>query len=252
MIRVIIVISLLTIISCKQVNESGDTFYNPAAEGFNEVASDVKAIAIADSVMQAMGGRKAWDETRFISWNFFGRRDLVWDKWTGSIRIEIPADSTIMLLNLNDESGRVQIKGREIQDTDSVKTLLNRAKQIWVNDAYWLVMPFKLKDSGVTLKLIGEDTLPSGNKCKVLELTFEAVGFTPNNKYRVFVDETDNLIKQWAYYQDASQDEPSAIWPWDNYQQYGNILLSADRSDGRGPKNVKVDANLPDEIFTQF
>ena len=28
----------------------------------------------------------------------------------------------------------------------------------WINDLYWLVMPFKLKDSGVTLKCLGEDT----------------------------------------------------------------------------------------------
>jgi hypothetical protein len=44
---------------------------NPAAEGFNESGSDAKAMAIADEVMQAMGGRKAWDKTRYLSWKFF-------------------------------------------------------------------------------------------------------------------------------------------------------------------------------------
>jgi hypothetical protein len=53
---------------------------NPAAEGFNESASDAKAIAIADEVMQAMGGRKAWDKTRYLSWKFFSFRQLTWDR----------------------------------------------------------------------------------------------------------------------------------------------------------------------------
>ena len=53
------------------------TEINPAAEGFNLEASDEKAIALADEVMEAMGGRKNWDATRYIRWNFFGRRTLL-------------------------------------------------------------------------------------------------------------------------------------------------------------------------------
>ncbi|MFN7793490.1 MAG: hypothetical protein ACK5NM_13180, partial [Cyclobacteriaceae bacterium] len=59
---------------------------NPPAEGFDLVHSDPAAIQLADSIMHVMGGRENWDKTRFISWNFFGRRDLSWDKHTGSLR----------------------------------------------------------------------------------------------------------------------------------------------------------------------
>ena len=45
---------------------------NPPAKGFNAAGSDAKAVAIADQVMEAMGGRKAWDATRYITWNFLG------------------------------------------------------------------------------------------------------------------------------------------------------------------------------------
>jgi hypothetical protein len=113
-------------------------------------------------------------------------------------------------------------------------------------------MPFKLKDTGVTLKYLGEDTIANGLKVNVLELTFEKVGDTPENKYRVYVDLEDNLIKKWAYYKDAAQDSASQVWPFDNYKKYGNILLSADRSDGKGPRNVRVHEKLPPEIFTEF
>ena len=74
---------------------------NPPAPGFNLQDSDPAAVELADSVMMAMGGREGWDNTRFISWNFFGRRDLVWDKQTGDVRIESQQDSTIYLVNIN-------------------------------------------------------------------------------------------------------------------------------------------------------
>ena len=237
--------------SCQeQGKEQQDT--NPHAPGFDLAHSDPRAIELADSVMAAMGGRENWDKTRVISWNFFGRRNLVWDKTNGNVRIESLPDSTIFLLNIHDLSGRVQISGQELTEPDSLQKMLAKGKSIWINDSYWLVMPFKLKDSGVTLKYIGEDTTLTGIKSNVLELTFNDVGDTPQNKYRVYIDVEDNLVKQWAYYKEASQDSASSVWPWDNYKKYGNILLSADRSDNRGPRNVRIDDKLPSELFKEF
>jgi len=224
---------------------------NPAAAGFDLAGSDPAAVELADSIMHAMGGRENWDKTRFISWNFFGRRDLTWDKQEGRVRIESQPDSTIYLVNVNTGVGRVRIKGTEITEPDSLKKLLDKAKSIWINDSYWLVMPFKIKDSGVTIKYMGEDTLV-GQRFNSLVLTFNEVGVTPQNKYKLYIDKKEKLVRHWAYYSNASQDTASFIRPWDNYQKYGNILLSGDRTDGGGPKNVKVDESLPDALFTEF
>lgn len=239
--------------SCEQRQSNPETEEaNPPAEGFNFMESDPAAIELADSIVLAMGGRKNWDNTRYISWNFFGRRNLVWDKQGQRVRIESLPDSTIYLVNLKDLTGRVKIKGQELTVPDSLKKMLNRAKSIWINDAYWLAMPFKLKDTGVTLKYLGEDTLAGNQRYNVLQLHFENVGDTPQNKYKLYVDIKEKLIRYWSYYAQADQDSPSFTRPWDNYQQYDGILLSADRSDGGGPKNVKVDDQLPDAIFTEF
>ena len=70
---------------------------NPAAPGFNAAGSDSVAIQIADQVMYAQGGRKAWDKSRYFYWNFFGRRSLLWDKNGGKVRIEIPDDQLIII-----------------------------------------------------------------------------------------------------------------------------------------------------------
>lgn len=236
--------------SCDRFISESTTDENPPCEGFDLANSDPAAMELADSIMNAMGGRRNWDNTRFISWNF-GRRDLVWDKMNGRVRIESQRDSTVYLVNVQTGEGRVQIKDQEITQTDTLQKLLAKAKSIWINDSYWLVMPFKLKDTGLTIKYLGEDTIKS-SKYNVVELTFKEVGDTPQNKYRIMIDIEDNLVKQWSYYKDASQDSATSIWPFDNYQKYGNILLSADRSDGRGPKSVRVDESLPDEVFTSF
>jgi hypothetical protein len=85
-----------------------------------------------------------------------------------------------------------------------------------------------------------------------LILTFKEVGDTPQNKYKLYVDIHDKLVRYWCYYSKAEQDSANFTRPWDNYQRYGNILLSADRSDKGGPSNVKVEETVPDTRFTDF
>ncbi len=249
--RSLSILLLLIVAACNYQNDqAGNTEENPPSPGFNLEGSDAEAMALADEVMTAMGGRTAWDTTRIIKWNFFGRRDLLWNKETGQVRIDSPRDSLCYLLNIQSMEGKVFKDMEEVTDSTMVKQLIERGKAIWINDSYWLCMPFKLKDSGVTLKYAREDTTQTGIQADVLQMTFNEVGVTPQNKYEVWVDKSDHLIKQWAYFRDASQDSASAIWPFDNYQRYGSILLSADRSDGRGPKAVKVYQEINDSLFT--
>ncbi len=220
---------------------------NPAAQGFNESSSDAKAIEVADSVMSAMGGRKAWDNTRYIAWNFLGFRKLIWDKWTGDVRVENVNNDFKVLVNINTLDGKVYKNGEQLSQPDSVQKYLQRGKEIWINDSYWLVMPFKLKDSGVTLKYLGEEPVMD-KPSHVLELTFDGVGVTPENKYKVFVDKETNLVNQWAFYRNHEDEEPGFTLPWQNYKEHGEIFLSGDR----GPRQlteVKVFEELPKSVF---
>ena len=224
---------------------------NPAAEGFDLANSDPAAVELADSVMAALGGWENWNETRFISWTHFDSRNLFWDKIKDRVRVESLKDSTTYIVDLKTLKGRVWIKGQELTERDSLDEMLRRAKSIWSNDSYWLLMPFKLKDNGVTIKYLGEDSLMAGGRCNILELTMNNTD-NPQGKYHVFVDLNDNLVKQWAYFNSISHDSASFVRPWDNYKKYGNILLSADRSDGGGPKNVSVKSKIEEEIFTEL
>jgi plasmid maintenance system killer protein len=205
------------------------TMLNPPAPGFDVQHSDQKAIAIADEVMAAMGGRQAWDDTRYFHWNFFGSRTLDWDKQLGRVRIDSEKDRFRAIINLHDNTGKIEKNGQLLTHPDSITFYLQKAKSIWINDSYWLVMPFKLKDSGVTLKYVGERNTKEGQSADVLSLTFKGVGDTPDNKYEVYVDKQSRLITQWDFFVESGDQEPRFSTPWANYQKYGKILLSGDR-----------------------
>jgi len=243
-------IVVFTILSCTTAEVAEEVENTPAA-GFNMEESDAKAIAIADQVMEAMGGRRSWDNTKYICWNFFGARELIWDKHSGDVRINSMRDSSIYLINIFNNSGRVMRKGVELTDPDSIQKYVDRGKRIWINDSYWLVMPYKLKDSGVTLTWEREEMTESGLKSDVLQLEFENVGVTPDNWYEVWVDQESHLVRQWAYYRHDTLQEPGFVRPMDEWEQKGNILLSGNRGD-RSITDIMVLESLPSHTFSSF
>lgn len=226
---------------------------NTPAPGFNAAGSDPKAMAIADEVMLAMGGRRAWDDTRCISWNFFGGRTLLWDKTAGMCRIEWQKKPLKIIVNLNNGTGKVLLDGVEQTQPDSLAKYLDIGKKVWTNDSYWLVMPFKLKDSGVTLKYLGEGNTEAGEKADMLQLTFQNVGVTPDNKYHVWVDQKTHLVTQWAYYAKFADEKPQFTGPWADYRQYGKIMLSGSRGKERpGMTPIQVMDKAPEGAFEKF
>ena len=219
---------------------------NPPQPGFNLEGSDARAVEISDEVMNALGGRRNWDQTRHITWKFFGRRTHVWDKWTGNLRLE--NKNMLVLMNLNTQRGRVWKDGAEITQADSLAKYLKAAKSIWINDSYWMFMPYKLKDSGVTLKYLGEGQTRDNLPADILQLTFENVGDTPQNKYHVYVDKESRLVTQWAYFSDANDPEPRFITPWANWRKFGTIMLSDARGD-RKHSDIAVFRELPASVY---
>lgn len=212
-------------------------------------AIDPRAALIADSVIQVMGGKRNWDNVHYLRWNFFGKRTLYWDKWAGNVRIEIPAKKLLILTNINAKKGHVFRDGKELLQPDSITYFMDRGYKIWANDSYWLIMPFKLKDPGVNVSYKGSANNSEGTSCYVLELTFNNVGVTPENKYHVYVHKKNYLVTQWDYFEKYSDEKPEISNPWRNYQWYGKILLSGDR----GPDEGKLtDIEVIDKVAEGF
>lgn len=223
----------------------------PAAPGFRADESDPEAIAIADEVMVAMGGYEAWEQARYLEWTFFGNRTLLWDKWTGQVRIDFLQTEDVFIVNVHENTGMVWLAGEAQSHPDTLERYLQRARSIWINDSYWLVMPFKLKDSGVKLAYLGPEKTDNGFFADKLELTFEAVGDTPQNKYWVFVDQDTDLVVQWSFFNDAADDRPRFTTPWTDYQSHRGLLLSGGRGQ-RELSGIAVYREVPAAVFTNF
>lgn len=227
------------------------TFFIALILSYNTFAqSDAKAVEIAHKVMENMGGVENWNNVHYLKWDF-GKRVLHWNKWTGDVRVTSPKDELVILVNINTNKGKAFKNGVLVTDAKETTQLLNQAKKWWINDSYWLTMPWKLLDPGVTLKLLEKTTLENGHKAAVLQMTFENVGVTPNNKYHVYVDAEDNLVKQWSFFSKFSDEKPKFTKPWDNYQELNKVLLSFDRSDF-GPKNVIAKQEFDARLFTDL
>ncbi len=239
------------LVSCSVQQESTNQVINPPAVGFNEEASDPKAIALADSVMNASGGRKAWDETKYLRWNFFGARRHTWNKHNGDLIIEGIRDSFLIHMNLQDMTGTVYMNDRFLTKQDSLDQYLEKAKEMWINDSYWIFLPYKLKDSGVTLSYLERDSTLDGQLAERIELQFDQVGVTPDNKYIVYVDPQTKRIVQWDFYRDATDEKARFSTPWTDYKGHGNLLLSASRGENYLLEDIAVGDSLV-RYFDQF
>ena len=85
----------------------------------------------------------------------------------------------------------------------------------------------------------------------VLQLTFEEVGVTPQNKYFVYVDKDSRLVSQWDFFREASQDTARFQLPWEDYNLYGNIKLAGSR-DPYKIENIDVPASMDKALFSDF
>lgn len=189
---------------------------------------------IAQQVVEASGGLDNWNKAKNFTWIFFDRRRNTWNKQTGDFRTDFLDDSLTICYNLNTQKGSAWIKGEPVAQ-DTLAHYLDIANQVWCNDAYWVFMPFKLTDKGVALEYLGVDTNTSvighskATPSHVLSLTFDSVGYTPQNKYHVYVDTNTHLVNQWVFFQNDS----SRVFEntWADYKKVGGLNLAQYRSE---------------------
>ena len=213
--------------------------------------------ALADRVLQALGGKQAWDNTRYIHFTFAGRRTHWWDKWTGRHRVEgqnKEGQKYVVLENINTKEGTAYLDGQKLEG-DKAKELLEVGYGAWVNDTYWLLMPYKMQDPGVHLSYAGQETI-DGKTYDKLAVSFEQVGLTPGDRYWAYINRDTGLMDRWAYIlQDMPKEGPPMVWRWEGWQKYGNIMLAPGRTrvgDDRklDQSDIAVYDQLPDSVFT--
>jgi hypothetical protein len=219
---------------------------------------DPKAEELAHTVMNAMGGEKAWYGAHFVRFDFKvnagGKmvvdRSHLWDKMSGRYRLD---DKTkdgkprVTLLNINDRHGEVYVDGKKLEGATGAKAVKD-AYEAFINDMYWLAMPWKWLDSGVNLQYVGPKT--RGNESgEVVRLTFDHVGLTPGDRYDAFVSSQSHMMTHWDY---KLQSGDTGSWDWE-YGDHSGLKLAKNHTNGKmsiDMGNVLVTDTVDDGYFS--
>jgi len=224
---------------------------------------------MAHKVMDAMGGKAKFDGDRFLTFRFVVERDgkelasynHAWDRFTGRYRLDGTKDGKPLrvVFNVNDRQGRAWLDGTEL-DAAQAKPYLDMAYERYINDTYWLLMPWKWLDPGVTMRDEGERKV-DGEEYDVVSLSFEKVGLTPKDRYWAFVSEKDGLMKRWEFLLQKEDGSPGTGEPtaftWEDWKDAGDGLLFSRRRVKMGPgpslsilfPEVKISKNVDESAF---
>lgn len=231
---------------------SSQSAVSPLALERAQADADPHARALAESVVANLGGWEAWERTRYLQWSFFGGRRHAWDKKTGDWRLD--DGGNVVLMNVGTRAGRAFESGTEVFDPVRKQDLLDQAWGKWINDSYWMFLPWKLLDPGVKLRHLGAAALADGAPAQVLELTFQDVGLTPKNRYLVYVGDESGRIEQWTFFPDAVDEKPRFTLPWKGWKRVGRIQLCTDHGNLPGRENtdwrIAAPEELPRSVFT--
>lgn len=226
---------------------------------------NTKADSVAMQVYEEFGGPAAWASLPYLRFDFGGGTDStrevsarhLWNRMTGDYRVEMMGGGDtvhVALMNVNTQEGEVYLNGEPVDSTQR-EELLEQAYRRYINDSYWLLMPVKMMDPGVTRTYVADS---SNAETDVLRLSFADVGLTPGDQYWVYVDAETDRVDQWAFrLQHHPADHVPTPIKWTGYktlQAPAGEILVAERKVGPGfvlyTDNVEAPSEVEEGAFT--
>lgn len=256
----VLVLPILFSLNCQKAAEHSAA--NAGRKQFDASKSDPRAVQIAEEVMVALGGYENFAAINYLAFHFVVAVDSHktadwrhdWDRRNNSYRVEgisRDGDHLLAVFNLDSRNGVAFKNGQKLEGEEKIQ-LLKRAYARYINDTFWLLMPFKLKDAGAVLQYDGVQEI-SDVTYEVLRLSYaDSVGLTPQNVYRVFVDPATRVVHRWEYFENENA-APAPAW-WEQWQPYGKIKLAKQRRfDDSGRKiiftDIVVAAEVEEKVF---
>lgn len=259
--RIAVLVSFVLLAACGEATRD-DVQAEVPAQAERPTIQDPDAQRVWSRMMGTISPDGGWERTRYLEFHWAVRRGegepLVrqhrWDRWDGLARVEAPVDGSTMVAIFPTDApreGRVWMDGEELEGEEAADRL-DSAYRTHINDAYWLLMPFKWADPGVSARYVGEETDEDGRTWEVVELSFEAgTGLTPQNMYRGFVDPETWRMERWYHYSNADAD-PSPT-DWTDWRRVGPIELSENRRVGGEPRiffpHLRAETSVPPGAF---
>ena len=108
-------------------------------------------------------------------------------------------------------------------------TVSKKADRAFINDKFWLLVPFQLVwDEGTTISEAEMAVAPiSKTEMTKIILTYgNEGGYTPGDAYDIYYDE-NYIIREWVF-RKGNSEEPSMITTFENYEDFNGIRIAKD------------------------
>ncbi|MBA2434111.1 MAG: hypothetical protein H0V54_03315 [Chthoniobacterales bacterium] len=182
------------------------------------IAAAEDGAQLADAVWKASGGEN-WSKVKAIDFTF-----AVEKEGKTLVSAEHHWDVTAQTDHVKWKGKDVTVNLADPASDEDAKAAYAR----WVNDSYWLLAPLKFKERGVQFTAEGRKTV-DGAEREVLLLTFDKVGLTPKDQYRLYIDPATKLLASWDYMPEPGQTKHGT---WENYQKSGGLTLATEHKMG--------------------
>lgn len=121
----------------------------------------------------------------------------------------------------------------------SIDSLSLKADRGFINDKFWLLIPFQLVwDEGTTISEPTKAEAPiSKTELNKIILTYgNEGGYTPGDAYDIYFD-NDYMIREWVF-RKGNAEEPSMTTTFENYEDFNGIKIAKDHKTGEGDFNL--------------
>ncbi len=129
---------------------------------------------LADEILAAVN-KPAFDSLSYIEFTFRNTNNYKWDRANNSVVVRWTEEEVYLDLN---------------RSMDTYNLLEVKAYQKFINDSFWLIAPFKIRDEGVIRSTV---TVENG---RGLLVTYSSGGLTPGDSYLWIIGE-DGRPKAW-------------------------------------------------------
>lgn len=156
-------------------------FYFANNESLPEGTQGKEADVLAEKMLSAMNS-EAFETTEILEWSFRGKHFYTWKKQEG--KVSVSWDDHQVELDLNDPA----------KSTGESPKLIQKARDYFNNDSFWLVAPYKVFDEGTERRLVQHE-----NK-EALLVTYTSGGTTPGDSYLWVLDSNYMTVsyKMWV------------------------------------------------------
>ena len=220
---------------------------------------ETKAVEVAEQVYTALGG-PALARAGYLGFTFAVLRSgeevtsfrHAWDRRAGRYRVEGETSEgrVLVVFDLDSKEGRVWREGQELHGEEASKWL-EFGYGRYINDTYWLLVPFKLQDPGVKLHYQGAQQ-EGGNEFDLIGLSFDNVGLTPGDRYTLWIDRSSHRVDRWEMLLEGRQPPPVRS-DWHDWVQRGGVWFSGRKTMGNSAiefRDIVVDDEPDPTLFS--